>query len=706
MNVYDADKVRNVALVGHQGSGKTILAEAMLYTSHGTNRIGKIEDGTSVSDYRSSEHERQMSIYTSLLNAEWNDHKINILDTPGYPDFAGEVISALKVADIAIFVINGAEGVQVGTEAAWAYAEKLNKPVMFVVNKLDGPDVSFETIIEPLQQRFGHGATVIQLPGGTGSKSIVDVLVMKQVSFKGDGREMEYGEIGSESMDRAEELHNELVENIAENDEELMELYFEKGNLSESEMRDGLHEAMLRRQLFPIFLTSARENIGVGRLLDFIVNACPSPVDFKEVETETGEVKPSPEASPAALIFRTVSEQHVGDYSFMKAYGGTFSQGMDLENAQTREIERLGPLYVMNGNHRETVDRLVAGDIGAVVKLKDTHTNNTLREKGDDVVLTPIEFPAPRYTMAVRASKAGDEDKLGQGLSLLVNEDPSLIVNHDTSLNQLLLGGQGDMHLEIAKNRLKDRFGIDIEFFTPRISYRETVTSRGDFSYRHKKQTGGAGQFADITLFVEPGDQEFDPPGNISVRNTDEIETSWGSTITYIDAIVGGVIDMRRFFGAIQKGIAEALQEGPLAGYPVGDLRIVIYDGGMHSVDSNENAFKTAARTCFQAAFGKAKPVMLEPIHELEVMVPEEYMGDVLGDLNTRRARVQGMEGEGIFQKIRAVVPEAELHRYSTSLRSLTQGRGMHTSRFLQYEAVPRQIQEEIIKAARKEEEE
>lgn len=702
MNVYEASKVRNLALVGHQGSGKTILAEAMLFAAKVTNRMGKIEDGSTVSDYRPSEKERQMSVFASLMHVPWDGHKINVLDTPGYPDFAGEVIASLKVADLAAFVINATEGVQVGTELAWEYADRHRKPAMFVVNKLDSSDASFESLIEPLQARFGRGATVLQLPAGAGSRAVIDILLMKQLTFAADGRSFEESEIPAEHRARAEELHNELVENIAENDEQLMELYFEKGSLSEDEMRTGLHTAMVKRQLFPIFLTSAREVVGIGRFLDFIKNVCPSPADFPDVETAQGTLSSDAAGDPAALIFRTMSEQHVGDYSFFKVYSGTLSQGMDLENAQTREVERLGPIYLMNGHDRETVERISAGDIGAVVKLKNTHTNNTLRKRGDDVIVAPIEFPNPKYRVAVRPSKAGDEDKLAQGLAMLSEEDPSLLVEHDTSLSQLILGGQGEMHLTIAKYRLKARFGIDVDSFAPKISYRETVTSRGDASYRHKKQTGGAGQFADITLFVEPGGDPFSPPSNISVRNTDTLDTAWGSKIEFIDAIVGGVIDMRRFFGAIQKGIAEVLQTGPLAGYPVGDVRVVIYDGGMHAVDSNENAFKTAARMCFKAAFNKAMPVMLEPIHELEVTVPESYMGDVLGDLNTRRARVQGMEAEGIFQKIKAIVPEAELYRYSTSLRSLTQGRGVHASRFLQYEAVPRHIQDKIIEDAEK----
>ncbi len=700
MNVYDADHIRNIALVGHQGSGKTMLAEAMLYASGALQRMGAIEEGNTVSDYHPSERERQMSVFTSLLHAEWKAHKINSLETPGCPDFSGEVSAALEVADTALYVINAAEGVQVGTELAWRSGEDLRKPAMFIINHLDKDKVDFRTVVAQIRDRFGRGATVVQLPGGSGSRSIIDVLVMKQITFDEKGKPS-FSDIAPAFLEEAEALHNELVENIAENDESLMELYFEKGELSEDEMRQGLHEAMLRRELFPIFLTSATKNIGASRLMSFIDNVCPSPAEMPPAETVEGEPVPAdPNGEPVAFIYRTMAEQHVGDYSFFRVYSGTLRQGLDLENAQTGNIERLGQLYAINGRDREPVERMLAGDIGALVKLRHTHTNDTLRKKGSRVVIKPIAFPEPRYRVAVSPTREGEEDKLAQGLQQIAIEDPSLQVIHDPLLSQIVIGGQGEMQLEIAKYRLKSRFGVDIEFSRPKVAYRETVQTKARAKYRHKKQTGGAGQFADIAMLVEPLDGEFKPDPDINVRGKAEMEMPWGSKVEFIDAIVGGVIDMRRFFGAIQKGVAEALQKGPIAGYPVGDIRVVIYDGGMHSVDSNENAFKTAARMCFREAFRQANPVLLEPIDNVEVLVPDTYTGDVMGDLNTRRARIQGIESEGPFQKIVAQVPEAELYRYSTALRSLTQGRGLHRATFSHYEPMPRHVQEKVVAEA------
>ena len=696
MNVYDADHIRNVALVGHQGSGKTTLAEAMVYAAGTINRMGSVEEHNTVSDYHPSEHEREMSVFTSLLYAEWKGHKINILDTPGYLDFVGEVVTALKVADTAIFVLDAVEGVQVGTEQSWRYCTKTGTPSMFVINKMDQEKANFDQIVDQMHERFGRAATVVQLPGGKGTRTIIDVLLMKQLRFDDHGRATEEP-IAEEFRARAEELHNELVENIAENDEKLMELYFEKGELTEDEMRKGLREAMINHELFPIFLTVSKEAVGVGRLMGFIDNVCPSPLMMPPAHMESGEASYDPDGDPIAFVYRTMAEAHVGEYSFFRLHNGTLEPNTDLENAQSGNVERLGQLYVIDGHERESVPRLIAGDLGAVVKLRDTATNHTLRAKGSDAVRTPITFPEPRMRVAIRPSKSGDEDKLAQGLTQLQKEDPSLHVDHDPSLSQMTLAGQGEMHLEIARYRLKNGYGVDVDFERPKVAYRETVRSNARSSYRHKKQTGGAGQFADISMMVEPLNGEFKPPSDIKVRKVETVETDWGSKVEYIDGIVGGVIDMRRFFGAIQKGVADALKEGPIAGYPVGDVRIVIYDGGMHPVDSNENAFKTASRRCFRDAFREANPALLEPIFRLEVLVPEDHMGDVLGDLNTRRARVQGMEMEGRFQKVIADVPEAELYRYATALRSMTQGRGLHHAEFSHYDKMPRHVQEDVV---------
>ena len=696
------EKIRNVALVGHQGSGKTTLAETMLLCAGAVRRRGTVAEGTTASDYHPDEVERKMSIYTSLLHADFEGKKFNVLDTPGYPDFAGEVLAALRAADAALFVMNANEGVQVGTELAWRYAAEMEKPSMFVVNHLDREDTSFRDLARQIQERFGRGAAIVQIPGGHGSRSIIDVLLMKQLHFpeKEEGA-FEAREIDAAFREEADRLHNELVEAIAENDEGLMERYFEQGTLTEDEMRKGLATEMAERKLFPIFVTSAELNIGVCRLMGFVANVCPSPVTAAPATLEGGAtLAPDANGAPAALVFRTMAEAHVGEFSFLRVLSGTLRAGMDLENAQTGAAERLGTLYALNGHGREPIDALAAGDLGAVVKLKNTHTNNTLRARSSGVVAAGIHFPEPRHVVSVRAAKTGDEDRLAQGLHALHEEDPSLVITQDPHLGQTLLGGQGELHLSLAQGRLKDRFGVGVEFDRPKVSYRETIQTQARASYRHKKQTGGAGQFADLSLLVEPIHGPFEPPAEIHVRATHEHTTAWGSKVEFVDAIVGGVIDMRRFFGAIQKGVLDALQRGPVAGYPVGDVRVVIFDGGMHAVDSNENAFKTAARMGFREAFRKAQPVLMEPVHTVEITVPEAHVGDVMGDLNTRRGRIQGIEADGFFQKIVAAVPEAELFRYATALRSLTQGRGLHHSAFDHYDLMPRNVQERVIEGA------
>ena len=697
MKVYDADHIRNIALVGHQGSGKTMLAEAMLLDTGVIKRMGSIQEGNTVSDYHPSEKEREMSVFASLMHVEYGGNKINVIDTPGYPDFVAEVASSLHVVDSALFVINASEGVQVGTELAWRAAVKEKTPSMFVLNQLDRPETDFRDLIEQIQKRFGRGATVVQIPAGGGSRSIIDVLLMAQISFDANGK-MTSAAIDEKHREEAERLHNELVENIAENDESLMELFFEKGSLTEQEMRVGLREAMIRHQLFPIFLTSATENIGISRLMEFVGNVCPTPNQMPASKTQRGEgIMPDSSGEPVAFIYHTMAEAHVGDYSFFRIHSGTLSPGVDLINANTSASERLGQLYTINGHDRDPVEKMYAGDLGALVKLKNTHTNDTLHQKGSKVVMEKIDFPPASYKTAVVTVREGEEDKLAQGLHQLHEEDPSLTITHDQHLHQLLLGAQGEMQLEIAKFRLKNRFGVDIEYVRPKVAYLETVQTRSRAKYRHKKQTGGAGQYADLHLLVEPADTDFVPPDDIKIRGEHTEETPWGGKIHFVDGIVGGVIDMRRFFGAIQKGVLEACATGPVAGYPVGAVRVVVTDGSMHAVDSNEAAFKSAARACFQDAFRQANPAILEPIYNVEVLVPDSYTGDVMGDMNTRRARIQGMDAEGPFQKILAQIPEAELYRYSTSLRSMTQGRGLHRATFYHYEAMPRHVQDAVI---------
>ncbi|MCC6527060.1 MAG: elongation factor G [Polyangiaceae bacterium] len=701
MKVYDSGDIRNVVFVGHQGSGKTLLCEAMLHATGAISRMGSLDEGSTVSDYHDVETQRKMSIFASLLHVEHKGTKLNIIDAPGYPDFVGEVVASMRVADAAVLLMSAADGVQVGTELSWGYAEKAQKPVIMVLNHCDR-DGDFDAVVAGIKERFGRGATVLQTPGG--GHSLVDILSMKKLTFHKSKLEPDVAELEGTAKSDAEALRTALVEMVAENDEALMERYLEQGGLSEDELQTGLRAAVKARQIFPILLTSASEQVGIGRLCALLSALCPSPLDAPATPTvDGGTIACDAAGEPVAFVYRTLTEQHVGDYSFLKVASGTLEQGMDLENAQTSSLERLGGIFALNGRHRDTAQKVVAGDLGAVVKLKDTHTNQTLHHKGAKVVVAPIEFPEPRYKCAIKAVNAGEEDKLSAGLHKIAEEDPSLRIIHDSEMNQMLLAGVGEMQLEVARARLKARFGVDVALTVPKVSYRETVQTGARASYRHKKQTGGAGQFADISMAIEPFDGgEYQAPADINVRNATRVKTDWGAEIEFVDAIVSGVIDMKRFFGAIQKGVLDAMHAGPIAGYPCGSVRIVIFDGKMHAVDSNENAFKTASRMCFREAFAQAQPVLLEPIMDVEVLVPEEFTGDVMGDLNTRRARIQGMQAEGPFQKIVAQAPEVEILRYATTVRSLTQGRGMHTARFRAYAPMPRNVQEKIVAEAQK----
>jgi elongation factor G len=700
MTVSSPDDLRNVVLVGHQGSGKTALAEAFLHVSGAIGRPGSVPEGTTTSDYHPSEQDRGMSIFTSLLHTEWNGRKVNILDTPGYPDFSSEVIAAMTVADTALHVVDARSGVEVGTEMAWTYGEQMEIPSMFVLNHVDHADADFRTIVDEIEERFERGATVVQIPAGRGSRSLVDVLRMQQLHYPEGETEPEVGPIDDAFADEARELHETLVEDIAAQDEALMETYFEQGELTEEQMREGLQAAVLDRDLYPVFVTSATEEVGIGRLLDFIDGVCPSPAD-RPTETEAGApLTPDPDDGTVAFVYRTMAQEHVGEFSYVRAYDGTLTSGQDLENASTGASERIGQIYVLNGEERENVPRLVAGDLGALVKLDDTNTNDTLREPGSDLEIPAIQFPEPRYTMAVIATESGTEDKLAQGLHQITAEDPSLTYDHDALLNQLTLSGQGELHLQIAQSQLERRAGVEVRFVEPKISYREAIETRATADYRHKKQSGGAGEFADISMLVEPLEGAFHPPDHVDVRNEETVSTEWDAEVHFVDAIVGGVIDMNKFFSSIQKGVLNAMEEGPVAGFPVGETRVVIYDGGMHPVDSNEAAFKRAAYECFRNAFQDAGPTLLEPIREVIVTTPDEYTGDVISDLNTRRGRVQGISTQGSLQRITAEVPAAELHKYSATLRSITQGRGLHMTRFSHYQAMPQNVQEEVVDRA------
>jgi elongation factor G len=674
-------------MVGHAGSGKTTLVEGILFAAGAINRRGTITEGSTASDYHPDEIARKHSINTSLLTFTSNATKVNLLDTPGYADFSGEVRSALHVADTAIITINAMTGVEVGTDQAWDYCTHDQNSVIFVVNRLDAPEAHWDNIVEEIKSHFGHEAAVVQFPynKGVSFNKIVDVMKMKLLSFQADGTYTEE-EIPADVAEKAETLHKELVEIVAESDDSLMEEFFANdGKLEESHFAGGIHESLAHRKLFPILCASAEANVGVRRLLEFIVTNAPAPEDHvADVHGTNPQTKQDVSLSKASadsttlFVFKTVSEAHLGDLSFFRLYHGTLHHGQDLVNESNGRPERVMQIYSMLGKHRKEVQSVANGDIAAAVKLKDTHTNNTLSSKSFPVVLRPIDFPDPVITSAVRAKNKGDEEKLAIGLHALHEEDPTFIVKQEAELSQTLIEGQGELHLDIAMKRLKERYKIDVEIVEPRIPFRETIRGNADTRYRHKKQSGGAGQFGEVAIKLSPRQR--------------------GLGYEFVNNIVGGVIS-GRFIPAVDKGVHEMLTRGPLSGNPVIDVQVTLYDGKEHSVDSNENAFKTAGKMAFKEAFLQAKPVLLEPICEIEVTVPGEYMGDVLGDISSRRGKVQGMDSKGTFEVIKASVPLAELYHYSTRLRSLTQGRGSHKQRFSHYEEAPHDFAKKVVES-------
>ncbi|MBN1446640.1 MAG: elongation factor G [Bacteroidetes bacterium] len=696
MKEFTPDKIRNVALIGHGSSGKTTLADAMLLTSGAVTRIGRIEDGTTVSDYHSDEIERQISINSTLLSTEFMGNKLNILDTPGYSDFIGDVVSSLHVVDTALLVLKSVEGVEVGSELVWKYVEKANVPVVIAVNKMNNEHADFERVYEEARTRFGPDLIVAQFPVNKGPNfnKCIDVVRKKLMTFATDGSgKYEESEVPAEFQERVEIEHQAMLEKVAESSEELLNAFFEKGTLSDEELAEGFKTAIRERKIFPVFCMAGDMNIGVGRMMEFIINYCPDPITGKTFEAlkagknETVTITPDPASSDiAAFIFKTISEPHVGELSLFRVYSGTITAGMDLVNQNSGKSERLNQLYALRGRDRFEVSKVPVGDIGAVVKLKDTHTNNTLASKSFAVEMPKIAFPDPVMASAVKSKTKGDEEKIGTGLHTLHEEDPSFQVKVDQETGETIVLGQGEIHIDTMTKRLKQRFGVDVELKPPRIPYRETIRKSADVSYRHKKQTGGAGQYAEVYIKLDP--------------------TQRGEGYEFVDNIVGGVIS-NRFIPAVDKGIQEQMNRGVVAGYQMVDVKVTLYDGSQHTVDSNEMAFKTAAQMAFKKAVQEASPTMLEPIYDITVTVPDEFMGDVMGDISSHRGKIQGMESEGPFQIIRAKVPLNELYNYATRLRSITQGRGIYTRAFSHYEEVPHEVQLKIIeeaKAAKEEE--
>jgi elongation factor G len=687
---YPTDKIRNIGLIGHGGSGKTSFAEAILYSAGVTTRLGRVQEGNTISDYHPDEIAQQASINLSLLHCEWKDVKINIVDMPGYADFIGEVKSGLKVTDIALLFVKSVEGIEIGTETSWEIAKEYGNSVIFVVNKLDAEHSNFEKVVEQIRQRFGHEAVAVQFPlnEGTSFNSLVDILKMKLLKFSNDlsGNYVEE-EIPQNLKEKVEKMREELIESVAETDEELLNKFFENGGLTEDELKEGFVKAIAERKIFPILCADSYHNIGTKRILDFIVDYCPSPnkrkvqATLKNDSSQQINLNYDSSAEPVIFVFKTVSEAHVGEFSFFKVYSGTITRGIDLLNQSNGTLERLSQLYVMNGKERKEVQKFYAGDIGAVVKLKNTHTNDTLSTKTFPVVIPRIEFPEPVIQFAIISKNKGEEEKIAAGLHALHEEDPTFVFTVDNELQQTLISGQGEMHLTIIAKRLKEKYGVEVELGEPKIPYRETIKGKAREQGKYKRQTGGRGQYGDVWLVLEPLPR--------------------GGGFEFVDAIVGGVVP-RNYIPAVEKGVRDTMAKGVLAGYPVIDVKVTLDYGSYHPVDSSDLAFQIAASMAFKKAFMNANPVLLEPIYEIEVKVPEEFMGSVIGDISSRRGKVIGMTAEGNYQVVKAYVPQKELYRYSSALRSLTQGRGIFKARFSHYEEVPKEIADKIIAEAQK----
>jgi len=702
MKVYKTSEVRNIALIGSAKSGKTTLAESMLFHSGVIKRRGLVDDKNTVSDYREIELERQNSVFSTVLYAEHQGYKINIIDNPGFDDFIGEVVASLRVCDSAIMVVNAQNGIEVGTEIHWRYTIKNETPVVFAINHLEHEKSSFDETLRQLKQQFGNNVTVLQYPVNEGLSfdSIIDLMKMKMIRYPDGGGKPEVLEIPDSEKAKAEELQAQLVESAAENDEALMEIFFENGTLTEQEIQQGLKLGITNRGLFPVMCVAAKPYKGIDLLMDFIVSTLPAPNEVPPVKTTGGkELKCNPADAPIAFIFKTSIEPHLGEVSYFKVYGGEIAEGSDMINGKSGNKERLTQLYVIAGKNREKVEKIVAGDLGAAIKLKSVRTNQTLNSpKNSDDLVEPIVYPEPKIRMAVKAKTSTDDEKLGTILNEMHKVDPTLIAQQSKELRQLIIEGQGELHLNIAKWHIETIDKIPIDFIAPKIAYRETITKQAKSTYRHKKQSGGAGQFGEVHMLIQPYTEDMQKPTDFPVRGTEEHELPWGGKLIFNNCIVGGAIDSR-FMPAIMKGLMEKMEQGPLTGSYARDIAVYIYDGKMHPVDSNEISFKLAGRNAFKEAFKNAGPKILEPIYDVEVMVPEEKMGDVMTDLQGRRAVIMGMESEGNYQKIKAKVPLAEMNRYSTSLSSITSGRATYGLKFAEYQQVPADVQTALLKA-------
>ena len=688
MKDYHATDIRNVAIVGHASAGKTALSEAMLFSAGAVNRIGTISEGNTKSDYRPEEIERQCSVGTSLLSVEWKETKFNIMDAPGFSDFIGDALSAVRVADTGMLVIDAVHGPEMGTDNMWHFCEDYKIPRTFVITGLDKEHTDYHKAFGALKERYGNSVTALMLPvnEGVGFNKVVDIIRRKTLVYPDNSGKYTMEDLPAAMQDEVETLYTELVEQVAESDEALMEKYFEEGELSEDDLRAGLRSAIINKALYPVFCSAAIPNVGVSRIMELIEKYFPSPADMPAVTSEEGdELIPQEDAPTAALVFKTTSEAHVGELSFFRVYSGQVASGDDLKNKNQGTSERVGHVYSVTGHDRHEISAVMTGDIGATVKLKSTHTGDTLSHPKQTVTIRPAEFPPPNIQYAVVAKAKGEEDKISGGLSLLHEEDPTLLYEVDPELHQTVLSGQGELQIMVAFNKLQERFKVQVELVEPKIAYRETIKASGDAKFRHKKQSGGAGQFAEVWLRVEPLPR--------------------GEGIVFEETLVGQNVD-RVFVPSVEKGIKAAATDGFLAGYPIVDVKATFYDGKMHPVDSKDIAFQIAGKGAFREACQASKPCLLEPIFEVEVRVPEEFMGDVMGDITAKRGRIQGMDADGHVQVLKAKVPQASLFKYSSTLRSLTQGKASHRQKFSHYEEVPKEEETKIIKAAEEAKEE
>ena len=709
MKVYQTNEIKNIALLGNDGSGKTTLTEALLYEAGIIQRRGRITAKNTVSDYFPVEQEYGYSVFSTVYHVEWNNKKLNIIDCPGSDDFVGAAMTALNVTDTAVLLLNGQYGPEVGTQNHFRYTEKLKKPVIFLVNQLDSDKCDYHNVLERLTEIYGPKVVPVQYPlnEGPGFNALIDVLLMKKYSWGPDGGAPTIEDIPAEEMDRAMEMHKALVEAAAENDETLMEKFFEEEKLTEDEMREGIRKGLVTRSIFPVFCVCAGKDMGVRRLMEFLGNVVPFVDEMPKVHNTRGEEITVTADGPTSLyFFKTGVEPHIGEVCYFKVMSGSVKTGDELTNSDRGSKERLGQIYVCAGANRQPVERLNAGDIGCAVKLKDVKTGNTLNGKDCENRFDFIKYPNSKFSRAIKAVNEADTEKMMAALIKMRQEDPTWVVEQSKELRQIIIHGQGEFHLRTLKWRMENNEKIQVKFEEPKIPYRETLTKSARADYRHKKQSGGAGQFGEVHLIVEPyaegmpdptvfkfGGQEY----RMNIKGKEEIDLEWGGKLVFINSVVGGAIDAR-FMAAILKGVMERMERGPLTGSYARDVRVIVYDGKMHPVDSNELSFMLAARNAFSAAFKEAGPKILEPIYDLEVYVPADFMGDVMSDLQGRRALIMGMDSEAGYQKLQAKIPLKELSNYSIALSSITGGRASFTTKFASYELVPNDIQQQLIK--------